>query len=80
MNTPAGERDAAIEQALYPWRVTELRAIQAAWNRRGAENWTLSEVLSVLIGQEHRRVLERAEREGDNDDTKPTADNDSPTA
>lgn len=75
MKTTETMQDKVLAAALHPWKVKELRAIQADWNQRedgGLADWTLADVVSVLIWQEHERIL-RVAREEAADETE-TAD------
>jgi hypothetical protein len=62
------ERERALIAALAPWKVDQLRAIQAAWQRSGNREedspaWTLLDVVNALIELERDRVLKRAAAE-----------------
>lgn len=69
--TDNAKRDELLTQGLYPWRVQQLREIQAEWNQRAmelrqvADYWQLNEIVAVLIGLEHEKLFQKAKRATD---------------
>lgn len=62
---PRKQRERALVAALTSWHLAELRAIQAEWDRRaraagGITEYSLLDVVGVLITLEHSRLVVQA--------------------